>query len=75
MEGRHVEVAVKQVEEQGEKEFVTEVQVIALIHHRNLGLLGYCNEQNHRLLVYEKMENGTLFNFLFGEGNKPKWES
>ena len=76
---QQVEVAVKQleqVEEQGEKEFVTEVQVIAHTHHRNLvGLLGYCNEQNHRLLVYEKMENGTLFNFLFGEGNKPKWES
>ncbi|KAH1053946.1 hypothetical protein GLYMA_08G307400v4 [Glycine max] len=80
LEGQQVEVAVKQleqVEEQGEKEFVTEVQVIAHTHHRNLvGLLGYCNEQNHRLLVYEKMENGTLSNFLFGEGNhRPSWES
>ncbi|XP_020221757.1 G-type lectin S-receptor-like serine/threonine-protein kinase LECRK4 [Cajanus cajan] len=79
LEGQHVEVAVKQleqIEDQGEKEFVTEVQVIALTHHRNLvGLLGFCNEQNHRLLVYEKMENGTLSNFLFGEGGKPSWES
>lgn len=77
-EGQQVEVAVKQLEQledQGEKEFVTEVQVIALTHHRNLvGLLGFCNEQNHRLLVYEKMENGTLSNFLFGEGGKPSWE-
>ncbi|KAK7405896.1 hypothetical protein VNO78_07508 [Psophocarpus tetragonolobus] len=39
LEGQQVEVAVKQlekVEDQGEKEFVTEVQVIALTYHRNL---------------------------------------
>jgi len=79
MEGQQVQVAVKQleqVEDQGDKEFVTEVQVIALTHHRNLvGLLGFCNEQSHRLLVYEKMEKGTLSNFLFDEGDKPSWES
>ncbi|CAJ1925505.1 unnamed protein product [Sphenostylis stenocarpa] len=73
-----VEVAVKQleqVEDQVEKEFVTEVQIIALTYHRNLvGLLGFCNEHNHRLLVYEKMENGTLSNFLFG-GAKPSWDN
>ncbi|RDY01207.1 G-type lectin S-receptor-like serine/threonine-protein kinase LECRK2, partial [Mucuna pruriens] len=78
LEGQQVEVAVKQleqVEDQGEKEFVTEVQVIALTHHRNLvALVGFCNEQKHRLLVYEKMENGTLSNFLFGEEGKPSWE-
>ena len=38
-------------------------------------LLGYCNEQNHRLLIYELMKNGTLSNFLFGEGERPGWES
>ncbi|XP_022631344.1 G-type lectin S-receptor-like serine/threonine-protein kinase LECRK4 [Vigna radiata var. radiata] len=79
LEGQQVQVAVKkleQVEDQGDKEFETEVQVIALTHHRNLvGLLGFCNEQSHRLLVYEKMEKGTLSNFLFGEGDKPSWES
>lgn len=78
LEDQQVDVAVKQLEQvddQGDKEFVTEVQVIALTYHRNLvGLLGFCNEQSHRLLVYEKMENGTLSNFLFG-GAKPSWES
>ena len=78
LEGEQVEVAVKQLDkvvEQGDKEFVTEVQVIALTHHRNLvRLLGFCNEQNHRLLVYEQMKNGTLYKFLFGEGDKPSWE-
>ncbi|KAK9992603.1 hypothetical protein SO802_027588 [Lithocarpus litseifolius] len=79
LEDEEVEVAVKKLEnviERGEKEFLTEVQVIGLTHHRNLvWLLGYCNENNHRLLVYELMQNGTLSNFLFGEGERPSWES
>ncbi|KAM4116012.1 hypothetical protein ACJW30_02G018300 [Castanea mollissima] len=79
LEDEEVEVAVKKLEkviERGEKEFLTEVQVIGLTHHRNLvRLLGYCNEQSHRLLVYELMKNGTLSNFLFGEGKRPRWES
>lgn len=78
LEDKRVDVAVKQLEkiiEQGEKEFLTEVQVIGLTHHRNLvRLLGFCNEQNHRLLVYELMKNGTLANFLFGEETKPSWD-
>ncbi|KDP40162.1 hypothetical protein JCGZ_02160 [Jatropha curcas] len=78
LDGKEVEIAVKQLEkiiERGEKEFLTEVQVIGLTHHKNLvRLLGFCNEQNHRLLVYELMKNGTLSNFLFGEEAKPSWE-
>ena len=79
LEDEEVEVAVKKLEkviERGEKEFLTEVQVIGLTHHKNLErLLGYCNEHNHWLLVYELMKNGTLSNFLFGEGERPNWES
>lgn len=78
---QEVEVAVKQLEkgiEQGEKEFITEVQVIGLTHHRNLvRLLGFCNEGDHRLLVYELMKNGPLSNFLFEEkdNRNPRWEN
>uniref|UniRef100_A0A5B7BYA7 Receptor-like serine/threonine-protein kinase n=1 Tax=Davidia involucrata TaxID=16924 RepID=A0A5B7BYA7_DAVIN len=78
LEDEEVDVAVKRLEkviERGEKEFLTEVRVIGLTHHKNLvRLLGFCNEKSHRLLVYELMKNGTLSSFLFGEGNKPKWE-
>ncbi|KAK7343588.1 hypothetical protein VNO77_12435 [Canavalia gladiata] len=78
LEGEQVEVAVKQLEqeeEKGDKEFVNEVQVIGMTHHKNLvRLLGFCNEHNHRLLVYEMMRNGALSNFLFREGDKPSWE-
>ncbi|KAM7488605.1 hypothetical protein LguiB_026089 [Lonicera macranthoides] len=73
----NMEVAVKKLEkviEQGHKEFITEVEVIGLSHHKNLvRLVGFCNENHHRLLVYELMKKGTLSNFLFGDGNKPSW--
>ncbi|RHN82037.1 putative protein kinase RLK-Pelle-SD-2b family [Medicago truncatula] len=48
-----------------------------MTHHKNLvRLLGFCNEQNHRLLVYEMMRNGTLSSFIFREEDKdkPSWE-
>ncbi|XP_073110762.1 G-type lectin S-receptor-like serine/threonine-protein kinase LECRK4 [Elaeis guineensis] len=56
-------VAVKQLKkfvQEGEKEFKTEMKAIGRTHHRNLvQLLGYCNEGQHRLLVYEFMTNGS----------------
>ncbi|WCJ36976.1 G-type lectin S-receptor-like serine/threonine-protein kinase LECRK3 [Euphorbia peplus] len=57
-----------------EKEFRTEVEVIGQTHHKNLvKLVGFCDEGQHRLLVYEFMSSGTLSNFLFGD-IKPCWE-
>ncbi|CAJ2630253.1 unnamed protein product [Trifolium pratense] len=80
LEGEQIEVAVKQLENiegKGDKEFVNEVQVIAMTHHKNLvRLLGFCNKENHRLLVYEMMRNGTLSSFILKEEDKdkPSWE-
>ncbi|CAI0466008.1 unnamed protein product [Linum tenue] len=79
LEDEEAEVAVKVLEnvmERGEKEFLTEVQVIALTHHKNLvRLLGFCNEnKKHRVLVYELMKRGTLSDHLFGNARKPGWE-
>lgn len=78
LKDEEVEIAVKQldkvIDHQGEKEFMNEVQVIGLTHHKNLvRLLGFCNENNHRLLVYELMQNGALSRYLFDEGKKPSW--
>ncbi|KVI00248.1 Bulb-type lectin domain-containing protein [Cynara cardunculus var. scolymus] len=70
-------VAVKKLDrvvEDGEKEFKTEVNVIARTHHKNLvQLLGYCDDGEQRLLVYEYMNNGTLAAFLFKDV-KPSWK-
>ncbi|THG21009.1 G-type lectin S-receptor-like serine/threonine-protein kinase LECRK3 [Camellia sinensis] len=69
-------VAVKKLDrvvQEKEKEFKTEVNVIGQTHHKNLvRLLGFCDEGQHRMLVYEFMSNGTLASFLFGK-TKPSW--
>ncbi|KAK3439472.1 hypothetical protein EUGRSUZ_C04345 [Eucalyptus grandis] len=58
---------------ESEKEFEREVSAIGRTDHKNLvQLLGYCNEGQHRLLVYEFMSNGTLADFLFG-ASRPSW--
>ncbi|KAH7294133.1 hypothetical protein KP509_28G058100 [Ceratopteris richardii] len=61
---------------QGEKEFLNEVLVLGRLHHRNLvNLVGYCAEKGHRILVYEYMSNGSLAEFLYGEGREPlSWD-
>ncbi|KAG9142930.1 hypothetical protein Leryth_006206 [Lithospermum erythrorhizon] len=56
-----------------EREFRTEVNVIGQTHHKNLvRLIGFCDEGQNRLLVYEYMRNGTLASFLFGD-HRPSW--
>jgi len=58
---------------EGEGEFKTEVSAIGRTNHKNLiQLLGFCNEGQHRLLVYEFMSNGSLASFLFGD-SRPNW--
>ncbi|XP_059434672.1 G-type lectin S-receptor-like serine/threonine-protein kinase LECRK4 [Corylus avellana] len=70
-------VAVKRLDKlvrEGEREFKTEMTVIGQTHHKNLvRLLGYCDEGEHRLLVYEFMYNGSLSSFLFGV-IRPNWQ-
>ncbi|XP_020107690.1 probable serine/threonine-protein kinase PBL7 [Ananas comosus] len=46
---------------QGEREFRTEVDLLSRLNsHHLVGLVGYCADQNHRLLVFEFMSNGSL---------------
>ena len=43
-----------------------EVDFRGKLHHPNLvKLVGYCSEDEHRLLVYEFMTRGSLENHLF----------
>ncbi|KAM3326466.1 hypothetical protein P3S67_001592 [Capsicum chacoense] len=79
LEDEEVEVAVKQLgnglEQGGDKEFLAEVRVIGLTHHKNLvHLLGFCNEKSNRLLVYELMQNGAVSNLIFQDGPRPSWK-
>ncbi|PHT52084.1 hypothetical protein CQW23_06546 [Capsicum baccatum] len=51
---------------EGEQGFLAEVNSIRRTNHNNLvQLLGFCNEGQHRLLMYEHMETGSLADLLF----------
>ncbi|KAK9275860.1 hypothetical protein L1049_023133 [Liquidambar formosana] len=51
---------------QGHKEWLTEVIFLGQLRHPHLvKLIGYCCEDEHRLLVYEYMPRGSLENQLF----------
>ncbi|KAK3151271.1 hypothetical protein QOZ80_3AG0243820 [Eleusine coracana subsp. coracana] len=62
------EVAIKILNlqgKQGDKEFLTEVMILGKLHHPNLvKLLGCCADRGQRLLVYEYMPLGSLFNHI-----------
>ncbi|KAL1545501.1 putative serine/threonine-protein kinase [Salvia divinorum] len=68
------QVAIKALSagsKQGIKEFLTELGTISKIRHPNLvQLLGCCVEGDHRILVYEYMENNSLHTALLGSYSK-----
>ncbi|XP_042445001.1 probable serine/threonine-protein kinase PBL3 isoform X1 [Zingiber officinale] len=70
--GSGMMVAVKKLKPegfQGHKEWLAEVNYLGQLHHPNIvRLIGYCSEQDNRLLVYEFMPKGSLENHLFRRG-------
>ncbi|XP_065048785.1 probable serine/threonine-protein kinase PBL17 [Musa acuminata AAA Group] len=68
----YTQVAVKRLNpdgHQGDKEWLAEVNYLGHFSHANLvKLIGYCCEDEHRLLVYEYMTCGSLECKLFKKG-------
>ncbi|KAM0929013.1 hypothetical protein ACQ4PT_001858 [Festuca glaucescens] len=75
--GTGLTVAVKTLNHdglQGHKEWVAEVDFLGNLHHPNLvRLIGYCVEDDQRLLVYEFMPRGSLDNHLFRRSLPLPW--
>lgn len=60
-------VAIKRAQEgslQGEREFLTEIQLLSRLHHRNLvSLLGYCDEEGEQVLFQfsQMLDSAVLY--------------
>lgn len=62
-------VAIKKRPAPPSHEFVDEVRYLSSIQHRNLvTLLGYCQENDVQILVYEYIPNGSVSIHLYGAG-------
>ncbi|XP_018455030.1 putative cysteine-rich receptor-like protein kinase 39 [Raphanus sativus] len=74
------EIAVKRLTKgsgQGDMEFKNEVSLLTRLQHKNLvKLLGFCNEGDEEVLVYEFVPNSSLDHFIFDEEKRSflTWE-
>ncbi|XP_057430746.1 receptor-like serine/threonine-protein kinase ALE2 isoform X2 [Lotus japonicus] len=68
-DGTKVAVKVlKREDHHGDREFLSEVEMLSRLHHRNLvKLIGICSELSSRCLVYELVPNGSVESHLHGD--------
>ncbi|KAG5242987.1 receptor cytoplasmic kinase [Salix suchowensis] len=71
--GTGMVIAVKRLNQQGfqgHREWLAEINYLGQFQHPNLvKLIGYCLEDDNRLLVYEFMPRGSMENHLFRRGS------
>ncbi|PIN11079.1 Serine/threonine protein kinase [Handroanthus impetiginosus] len=69
IDGGAATVAIKRLKpesRQGETEFQTEIKMLSTVRHEHLvSLIGYCNDGQERVLIYQYMTRGTLADHLY----------
>ncbi|KAF5809924.1 putative protein kinase RLK-Pelle-CrRLK1L-1 family [Helianthus annuus] len=70
-------VAVKRLDpgsNQGAPEFWSEVEMLSKLRYCNLvSLIGYCNDNDEMILIYELMTHGSLLDHLHKYGTNLSW--
>lgn len=65
-----MQIAVKRLKvwsTKAEKEFAVEIEILGRVRHKNLlSLMGYCEEGQERIIVYDYMPNLSLFSHMHG---------
>jgi hypothetical protein len=73
-DGTALSIKRLKVSSQNERAFRAEMETLGRLKHRNLApLLGFCVAAGERLLVYEHMPNGTVWDHLHVTGSALPW--
>eukprot|EP00250_Pteridium_aquilinum_P024272 c2878_g1_i1 orf=195-1283(+) len=57
------------------RNFHFQVELLSRIHHQHLAnLIGFCEEKQQRLLIFEYAPNGSLFNNLYSDDECLSWK-
>ncbi|KAJ7299697.1 hypothetical protein O6H91_Y177300 [Diphasiastrum complanatum] len=68
-------VAIKRRRSNGSNDLVPEVELLVRIRHRHLvNVLGYCQENEQQMLVYDYLPNGSVCDHLYDGNGNPSGE-
>ncbi|XP_057491415.1 probable receptor-like protein kinase At5g38990 [Actinidia eriantha] len=72
IDNRELQVAIERRTQQSENMFLKEVEMRSQLRHLHMvSFIGYCNDSDETILVYEYLVKGNLINHLYGTGKDP----